>query len=163
MSSKATEKIIDALTELLEGYSELQESLEREFNAGKKVTESMDDDDDDDEESDDEVEVNPEVDAAIVTELKAALETVMEAEDYSPEEIAQVVTTMTDALQEIDPGIFEQEEEKADADEPAYAAGGTDEDYDYDDDDDDLDIDEDEDEDDDEDEEEEDLDEDDDD
>lgn len=149
MTSKATEKIVDALSQLLEGYSELQESLEREYNAGKAT------DDDDDDDDTEETEVNPEVDAAIVTELKSALESVMESEDYGPEEVAQVVSTMTDALQEIDPGIFEQEEEKIVDDE--YVAAGDDDEYDYDDDDDDdIDLDEDDDEEDDDDEDEED-------
>ena len=99
MTSKQTEKIIEALTQLLEGYSELQEALSSEYDSSKKT----DDDDDDDDKED---EISPEVDNAIVTELKAALETVMESEDFSPEEVAQVITTLTESLEEIDPTVI---------------------------------------------------------
>lgn len=126
MNSKASEKIIDALTQLMEGYIELQESIEEEYGSS-----SMTDDDDD------ESSVSEEVDAAIVTEIRAALEAVMESEDYSPEELASVISTMTDAIEEIAPDVFEEDEEEDDDDE----------DYeDYDDDDEDLDLDEEEDE-----------------
>ena len=42
MSTKATEKIIDALAQLLEGYNELQESLKGEYGVGKKAADDED-------------------------------------------------------------------------------------------------------------------------
>ena len=132
MTSKPSEKIIDALTQLLEGFSELQEMVETDYGAQATTN-------DDEGES----ELDKEIDAAIVIEIRAAIESVMESEDYSPEEIAAVISTLTDALEEIDPDVFEDETEESEEEDE-------DEDYDDDDDedeDDDLDLDEDDDED----------------
>lgn len=118
MTTKAAEKIIDALTQLMEGYCELQEAVENDYGSADK-----DDDDDDDESSG---ELNAEADAAIVNEMRAALEAVIEAEDYTPDEIASVISTMTDALEEIDPDVFEKESE--DEDEEEYEDDDEDED-----------------------------------
>lgn len=97
MTTKATEKIVEALSQLLEGYNELQEFLSQEYGSG---SDSYEDDDDDDEEESDE-EASPEVEAALVTEIKAALESVIESDDYDPEEVANVLTALTEALEEI--------------------------------------------------------------
>lgn len=129
MTSKPTEKIIEALIQLLEGYSELQEALSQEYDKGKVKDEDADDDDG-------EGEISPEVDAAIVTEIKAALESVIEGEDYSPEEVAQVITTLTESLEEIDPTVFEHEEQSGleeDEDEDYDDIDEDDDDYDLDD------------------------------
>lgn len=99
---KAAEKIIDALTQLLEGYAELQESLEADFGTSA---------------SEEEEETSAELDAALVTEVRSALESVIENEDYSAEEVASVISAFTDALQEIDPDVFEDEKEEEDDDE----------------------------------------------
>lgn len=133
MTSKATEKIIDALTQLLEGYADLQEVVEEDF--GTKASS----------ESDEEGEVlSKEMDAALVIEMRAALETVMEAEDISSEELASVISILSDALEEIDPDAFAEEEEEDDDDEEDE---DLDDDDDIDFDDDDLDEDDDDDED----------------
>lgn len=113
---KAAEKIIEALTQLLEGYSELQQSLENDFGGGKE---------------DEDEETAEELDAALVTEMRAAVESVIENEDYTAEEVASVISALTDSLQEIDPDVFEAEESEESEDD------------DYDDDDDDEDDDED--------------------
>jgi hypothetical protein len=99
---KAAEKIIDALTQLLEGYAELQESLEADFGASA---------------SEEEEETSAELDAALVTEVRSALESVIENEDYSAEEVASVISAFTDALQEIDPDVFEDEKDEEDDDD----------------------------------------------
>jgi hypothetical protein len=83
----------------MEGFAALQESIEEEF----EVAESELDDSPDS-------ESNLEIDAAIVTEIRACVEAVMENEEYAPEEIASLVSTMTDALEEIDPAVFEESE-----------------------------------------------------
>jgi hypothetical protein len=95
----------------MEGYCELQEAVENDYGS------STPSDEDDDEEGG---ELNAEADAAIVTEMRAAIEAVLEAEDYTPDELASIISTMTDALEEIDPEVFDKavaEDEDYDDDE----------------------------------------------
>jgi hypothetical protein len=120
MATKGAAKIIEALTQLMEGYVELQQSVERDFGGR---------------EGEDEGELSSEVDTAIVTEVRAAVESVMEDEDYSAEEMASVISMLTDAVEEIDPDVFDQEEDGDEEEE--------DEDDSEDDEDEDLDLDED--------------------
>ncbi len=130
---RATEKIIEGLTEFMEGFLELQRNVEAELGA-ENGFEAVEDDD----------EAGPEVEAALVTEVRAAIESVMDAEDYSAEEVATAASMLTDALEEIDPDLFvESEEEEQEEEEEIYG----DDDIDYDDDEDYEDYDEDEDED----------------
>jgi len=107
MSTKAADKIIDALVQLLEGYSDLQQAVEEDLGLDLEK-EGLEDE---------EVELNPEMDAAMVTELRFVIETVMETEDYSAEEVASLVSNLTDALEEIDPDVFETEDIEIDIDE----------------------------------------------
>lgn len=144
MSNRATEKIMEALSQLLEGFAELQDSLETEY--GEEA------DEDDIDEGETEVK---DPDAAIVAELKTAIEGCIETDDYTPEEIANLIAALTEALEEVDPNVFsdtveEDEEEEEDEDDEDY--DDDDDDLDLDDDEDDEDEDEEEDEDDDEDE-----------
>ena len=128
MAIKGAEKIIEALTQLMDGYCELQEAIERDFGGrGEKSEEGA-------------TELSSEVDAALVTEIRAAIETVMEEEDYSAEEIASVISILTDSLEEIDPDVFEQEgagTSAADDDDEDYGDYDEDEDETEDEDDDD--------------------------
>lgn len=110
MAMKASEKIIDGLAQIMEGFAELQEAVESEY--GAEHDETTEDEDDS--------EVNLEIDAAIVNEMRAAIEAVMENEEYGPEEIASLVSTMTDALEEIDPEVFEESDEEEEEDEDIY-------------------------------------------
>lgn len=119
MATKAGEKIIDALTHLMEAFAELQESYENDLIPNSK--EAFDEDDDDDEEEETEVEVE----TAITNEIKAALDTVIESEDYAPEEFANLLSCMTSALEEIDPNVFTGGEDQSALD--------SDDDEDYDD------------------------------
>jgi Sec-independent protein translocase protein TatA len=135
MSTKAAEKIIDALTQLVEGFAELQEKLEEEYDPERK--------DDDDDASEGE-ESNSSLEDALVTEIRAAVESVIENEDCAPEDLASIVSALTDALEEIAPEVFTQESEEEDEEEEYEEE---DEDIDLDDEDDDYDEDEDEDED----------------
>lgn len=107
MTSKATGKIIAALTELVEGFNELQEGLENEM--GKLST--------DEDSGDDDTDVD--VDEALVTEMRAAVEAVLENEDCSPESLASLISVFTDALEEIEPDVFEtsKDDEEEDEDE----------------------------------------------
>lgn len=119
MTTSATEKIVEAITQLLEGLSELQEAIE------EGEVEALSDEDDEDDEGAEE-----DSDAALISEMRSAIEQALEVEDYTPEDIAGLIATMTQALEEIDPNIFNQE---------AYADVDDDETEDYDDDDDDID------------------------
>lgn len=142
MNSRAAEKIIEGLSIFMDGFQQLLEAVEEEY-----ASETLDDED--------ELE-NTEMDAAIITEVRAALEAVMDTEDYSTEEVASALSILTEALEELDPDVFERDGEE----EEAFAVDDDDDDIEFDDDDD-IDFDEDDEEDDDDDEYEEDDDEDD--
>ncbi|NLF25838.1 MAG: hypothetical protein GX589_09320 [Deltaproteobacteria bacterium] len=132
MASKASEKIIDALTQLMEGFNELQEKAQADY-----ATEE------DEDAAETELEVGSEIDATVVSEMRAALEAVIDTEDVTPEEVAAAISCLTEALEEIDPDVFEiSEEEESEEDDSIYD-GEEDEDY-YEDDDLDIDMDDDE-------------------
>lgn len=116
MANSATEKIVEAITQLLEGLSELQEAIE------EGQVEALSDDDDEDDDSD----AEEDSETALIAEMRSAIEQALEVEDYTPEDIAGLIATMTEALEEIDPNIFNQE---------AYADVDADDTEDYDDDD----------------------------
>jgi hypothetical protein len=138
MSSKAAEKIVEALTQLVEGFAELQEQLENDFGTGS---------DEDETEADDETEeASAELQDALVTEVRAAVESVIENEDCAPEDIASVISALTGALEEVAPEVFAEEDEAKDEETEEEEYEDEDED-DIDLDDDDYDYDEDEDED----------------
>ncbi len=126
MSTKAAEKIVEALTQLVEGFAELQEHLESEYGA-----ESEDDEGTEDEEETSDLE------DALVTEVRAAVESVIENEDCAPEDLASIISALTGALEEVAPEVFaegseeedEEEEEHSDEDEDIDL---DDDDYDYD-------------------------------
>ncbi len=125
MGKRAAEKIADSLAMLLEGYNELKENLKEELSV---VSE------DEDEEIEDQ-----DVDAAMVTEVKAAIETALESEDYSPELLGSAIAVMTEALEEIDPTVFESSEDEDEKEEETDEYDDEDdEDIDYEEDDDDL-------------------------
>lgn len=111
MAIRATEKIIEALNQLLEGFSELQDAVENEY------ADDDEDDSDDERTQRDEAGERQDPDNAIVSEMKTAIEASMESEDYTPEEIANVIACLTEALQEIDPNIFEESESDEDEEE----------------------------------------------
>jgi hypothetical protein len=141
MSTKAAEKIIDALTQLVEGFAELQEKLEEDYDPERTEDET------------EESEAKPEVEGssledALVTEIRAAVEAVIENADCAPEDLASIVSALTDALEEIAPEVFTQESEEDEEDEEEEEdIDLDDEDEDYDEDEDEEDEDEDEDED----------------
>lgn len=98
---KSEEKLIDAMTQLLEAYTELQATVESDC--------AVDETDDADEQD----SLTTEVDAALITEMHSVLEVVMDSEEYSSEEIAGLISTMSEALEEIDPDVFESGEEES--------------------------------------------------
>lgn len=101
---RATDKMIEALSQLLEGFKELQEHLRTELGEEEGVEES------------DDTESNPEFDAALVTEVRGAIESALEGVDVTAEDFGEVIAAMTEALEEIDPDIFEGSAEGDDDD-----------------------------------------------
>lgn len=96
MGMKAAEKIIEGLSQLLEGYAELEGQIRDDFiesaegaSAAKRA------------------KVESDIDGAIVTEVKSAIESVMDNEDYQSASVAAVIAALTSALEEIDPEVFE--------------------------------------------------------
>ena len=123
---RAAEKIIEGLTQLMEGFVELQSKIEADFDSDSEGREEEDPD------------LRVEIDAALVTEMRATLEALMDAEDYSADEIATFISVAQDALEEIDPDVFEEVEEE-DASQDAvededdyYVDDDGDDDYDFD-------------------------------
>lgn len=96
---KTDAKLLEALTLLMEAYSELQKSVESDF--GTTDLEDIDENHD----------LQVEIDAAIVTELRTTIETVIDTEDFAPEEIASALSSMSEALEEIDPNVFASDED----------------------------------------------------
>ncbi len=120
LGSKALAKVTEALTQLMEGYAELQAAVEEDLGST----------------SDDEDVVSSEVDTGVISEVRSALETLVENEDYSVEEIASVIATLTEGLQELDPDIFEGEEDEDEDEDEDEVDDDEDEDIDLDEDDD---------------------------
>lgn len=99
-------KIIESLTMLMEAYTQLQKSIRNDFGAGEP-----------DNDLDDTHDLQVEIDAAIVTELRTSIETVIDTEDFAPEEIASALSSLSEALEEIDPDVFASDEEEDDEEE----------------------------------------------
>ena len=117
MATKAAKKIVDALSQLMEGYTELRESV-----VSKPSSKEVDEDDADDEGE----ESTSASDEALVTEMRNALEAVMDSDDYSAEDFAATISYLTEALEEIDPDVFTDTAEEEGEDESLY---GDNEDY----------------------------------
>ena len=128
MSVRATEKIMEALSQLLEGFAELQDSLDSDLD------DEVEGDDESDVDDDDIVASTPEM--VVLKHLKSAIEAVIETDDFAPEEIANLIAALTEALEEIDPNIFtEGESEDEDDEDDDDDEDLDDEDLDFDDDD----------------------------
>lgn len=123
MSPKISEKITDALAELMEAFAELQQSVSKSIKDG--------DDDDDTDENDEDKVMSAEQDEALVAEVRTALESALESEDVSPEEFATLLSSLTEALEEIDPDVF-REEATQDVNDETDAEDVDDEDIDLD-------------------------------
>jgi hypothetical protein len=121
MASKVTRKITEALSDLLQAYSELLAGLQTEFGISEESeTEASE-------------EAADELESSLVNEMRAAVELVMDQDDYAADDIAALITSLTEALEEIDPTIFEaaeeEEEEEGDDDED-YVVEDEEDDYD---------------------------------
>ena len=101
--AKPVDKMMEALSLFMEGYQEMQ----------AKISEDHSSEDDELEED------NPEVESEIINQTRLALEGVIDGEDYSTEEIAAVIAHLMEAIQEIDPDVFDvDEEDSSDEDDP---------------------------------------------
>jgi hypothetical protein len=126
MASKVTRKITEALSDLLQAYSELLEGLQTEFGISEES------------ETEPSEEAADELESSLVNEVRAALELVMDQDDYAADDVAALITSLTEALEEIDPTIFEasegeeeEEEEEGDDDED-YVVDDEEDEYDED-------------------------------
>jgi hypothetical protein len=128
MSNKAADKIIESLTQLIEGYYELQQMVADDLGAGVDLTDE------------DNQELAAEVQSALTTEVRSAIETVLENDEIAVEDLAMVVSNLTEAIEEIDPDVFasgetEEEDDDLDLDEEEDEDLDFDEDLDEDEDD----------------------------
>lgn len=57
------------------------------------------------------LEKEAEIEEAMTTEIRAAVEGFLDTEDYSAEEFASLISHLTEALEEIDPDVFSGGEE----------------------------------------------------
>lgn len=112
MTTKAAEKIIEGLTSVMEGFHELRLAVREDLGATSEV------------ESEGEETADPELEAdvesAVANEVRAALETVLEGEEFSSEEFASMLSAVTEALEEVDPDVFAEEVEEEDDDDLDY-------------------------------------------
>ena len=108
MRNKASDKITEALAQLMEGLTELDEEVKSQHNMDPE-TEELEDPD-----------IAAEIEAEIITEVRAAVETLMDTDDYSSEEIANLVTSLREALQEIDPSVFDTLSDSDEDDDDDY-------------------------------------------
>lgn len=125
MTTKAAEKIIEGLTSVMEGFYELRRAVREDLGATGEAG-----DDEEEEAADPELEAD--VESAVANEMRAAIETVLESEEYSSEELAAMLSAVTEGLEEVDPDVFAEQVEESDDDDL---------DYDYDDDDEIVDLD----------------------
>lgn len=101
MAKEIQEKLLETISQLVEAYSELRESAEADFEEERDEDEEVDP-----------VELESGVEAALVSEMRVAIESVLDSEDFSPDEFAMLLGAMSDALEEIDPDVFETDEEE---------------------------------------------------
>jgi len=95
MGIKTGEKIVDGLALLLEGYSELEAQVRNDYiDVAESGTLRAS-------------KLEQEVQGALVTELKAGVESLIESEDYRTTFVAGLITALSEALEEIDPDAFE--------------------------------------------------------
>lgn len=93
---KSANKLVDGLSDFLEAFKEVEARLKDEYG----------------DESEDEIT------SGLITELASAAEVIIDSEDHSSAFIASAASTLTDALKELDPDVFERgEEEEEDDDE----------------------------------------------
>lgn len=116
-------KLDEALQDLIEAYTELEEEISSKTG--------------DDEDA---------FSSAIIETLETSIESAIEEHDFSTAGFAAVLSNLTEALQELDPAAFEDDEESAaDEDDEDYEMEDVDDSDEYDLDDEELELDEDED------------------
>ncbi len=92
---KSSNKLAEGLSSFLAAFKEVESRLKDEYG----------------DESEDEIT------SGLITELASAAETIVDSEDYSSAFIASAASSLTDALKELDPDIFEYKEEDEEDDE----------------------------------------------
>ena len=98
MSGNHTRRLTESLTELLEAFVELQDSVESELDSDSSVTEDQ--------------YSSEELESGLVNEVRNALELVLESDEFKVDDVATLISCITEALEEIDPSIFLQEDDE---------------------------------------------------
>lgn len=99
--AKSVNKITEALSLLMEGFTELE---------GTVRDEPLDDEESEEEIGKEEEGLTEEQEAEIVNQVRSAMDDMMDSDDYSTEEVASMLTHLMEALQDIDPDVFDIEE-----------------------------------------------------
>ena len=102
MIETARARMIQALSALQQAFDELEAALEAGVVADireGRVTLKNDSD------------LQAEYEAQLVGESRVVVESVLEDSDWSTDDLASVIATLTDALEEIDPDLFEDVDE----------------------------------------------------
>ena len=116
--SKTTEQFADAIALLMESYTKFtKSSLGFGNDEDEDEDEELEDDDDDSEGA-----ISEELKAGLINSARDAIEMVMDSEDHSTRDIANVISALTEAIQDIDPDVygtqeFEEIEDEDDEDE----------------------------------------------
>jgi len=92
-------KLDQALGDLIEAYSELGETLEEKYGEDEEAFST-----------------------AVVEALESCLETAMEENDVSSGFVATLLASFTEALEEVDPSAFDDEDDEGD-NEVSYDVG----------------------------------------
>ncbi len=92
---KSANKMVEGLSAFFAAYKEVEERLTEDYGS----------------------EAEEEITSGLITELASAAEIIVDSEDYSSAYMASAVTSLTEALKELDPDIFEHKEEEEDEDE----------------------------------------------
>ena len=129
MDNKTLDKLIKSMNGLIAGFQAVEEDVKAQHDIDPESDDLNDD-----------PEKLAEINTGVISEVRTILETMIDDDEYSAEEIGKVLTALSEALQEIDPDVFDASDDDEEDDDES-------DDVDYDeDDDDDLDLDEDEDE-----------------
>jgi phage-related minor tail protein len=114
MPAKVTEQLIEALHGLMTAYIAVQDLLETQGSAALSTAAVGSTSEDEAAEIEGAEE---DIESLIVAEVKTAIESVMESEDYLPEDFASLLSAVTEALEEIEPSVFSDDSEDEEGDE----------------------------------------------
>ena len=119
MTIKSIEKVTETLAKLLQAYEELRNSAESQVQVAAKHADSDAETDLDDEA----IEAEIEIEETVSSDIKAAVDGLLDNGDHSVEDLAILISHLTEALEQIDPDVFGMEDEADDEEEVAANYG----------------------------------------